>query len=165
MDKLAIIQSKILTREALLPKVRIWKFQGQKIVFTNGCFDIVHLGHIDYLAKAASLGNRLIVGLNTDASVSCIKGPFRPVQDEHSRAMLMAALHFVDAVVLFGEDTPLELISYLQPDVLVKGSDYSVDQIVGADVVLANGGSVQTIDFVEGYSTSKVIDKIIRSSK
>lgn len=165
MDKLAVIQSKILTREALLPKVRIWKFQGQKIVFTNGCFDIVHLGHIDYLAKAASLGNRLIVGLNTDASVSCIKGPFRPVQDEHSRAMLMAALHFVDAVVLFGEDTPLELISYLEPDVLVKGSDYSVDQIVGADVVLANGGSVQTIDFVEGYSTSKVIDKIIRSSK
>ncbi len=165
MDKLAVIQSKILTREALLPKVKIWKFQGQKIVFTNGCFDIVHLGHIDYLAKAASLGNRLIVGLNTDASVSCIKGPFRPVQDEHSRAMLMAALHFVDAVVLFGEDTPLELISYLKPDVLVKGSDYSVDQIVGADVVLANGGSVQTIDFVEGYSTSKVIDKIIRSSK
>jgi rfaE bifunctional protein nucleotidyltransferase chain/domain len=165
MDKLAVIQSKILTREALLPKVRIWKFQGQKIVFTNGCFDIVHLGHIDYLAKAASLGNRLIVGLNTDASVSCIKGPFRPVQDEHSRAMLMAALHFVDAVVLFGEDTPLELISYLEPDVLVKGSDYSVEQIVGADVVLANGGSVQTIDFVEGYSTSKVIDKIIRSSK
>jgi D-glycero-beta-D-manno-heptose 1-phosphate adenylyltransferase len=163
MDKLAVLQSKILTREQLLPKINIWKFLGDKIVFTNGCFDIVHLGHIDYLARAASLGNRMIIGLNTDASVSKIKGPMRPVQDEGSRAHLLAALSFVDAVVLFDEPTPLELITFLSPDILVKGSDYSIDQIVGADVILANGGKVETIDFVEGYSTSRIIEKIKKS--
>lgn len=160
MNKLETIKSKILSKEELLFKVKIWKFKGEKVVFTNGCFDIVHLGHIDYLARAASLGKKLIVGVNTDKSVAAIKGPLRPVQDEQSRSLLIAALHFVDAVVLFGEDTPEDLIRFLTPDILVKGSDYKVEDIVGAGTVLANGGSVETIDFVKGYSTSAVIDRI-----
>ena len=138
----------------------VWKYMGLKTVFTNGCFDIIHLGHIDYLARAASLGGKLVIGLNTDASVSKLKGPNRPVQDEKSRALILAALQFVDAVILFDEETPKELISFLIPDILVKGSDYSIDQIVGADVVLNNGGKVETMDFVPGYSTSKIIEKI-----
>lgn len=138
----------------------VWKYMGLKTVFTNGCFDIIHLGHIDYLARAASLGGKLVIGLNTDASVSKLKGPNRPVQDEKSRALILAALQFVDAVILFDEETPKELISFLIPDILVKGSDYSIDQIVGADVVLNNGGRVETMDFVPGYSTSKIIEKI-----
>lgn len=138
----------------------VWKYMGLKTVFTNGCFDIIHFGHIDYLARAASLGGKLVIGLNTDASVSKLKGPNRPVQDEKSRALILAALQFVDAVILFDEETPKELISFLIPDILVKGSDYSIDQIVGADVVLNNGGRVETMDFVPGYSTSKIIEKI-----
>ncbi|WP_266368420.1 D-glycero-beta-D-manno-heptose 1-phosphate adenylyltransferase [Tellurirhabdus rosea] len=153
-------ESKILTRPEAVQQAEAWRAAGQRIVFTNGCFDIVHLGHIDYLEKARSLGDRLVLGLNTDASVSCIKGPLRPVVNEYARARLMAALEFVDAVVLFGEPTPLELIEAVRPHILVKGDDYSVENIVGADFVIQNGGSVQTVALVPGYSTTKLIEKI-----
>ncbi|MBC3787843.1 D-glycero-beta-D-manno-heptose 1-phosphate adenylyltransferase [Spirosoma utsteinense] len=156
-------ESKILTREQVVQRADQWRADGQQIVFTNGCFDIVHLGHIDYLEKARSLGQRLILGLNTDTSVSCIKGPLRPVVNEYARARLMAALEFIDAVTLFGEPTPLELIEAVQPDVLVKGDDYTVDTIVGADFVLARGGRVETVALVPGYSTSKLIERIKQS--
>jgi rfaE bifunctional protein nucleotidyltransferase chain/domain len=160
MEKLMKIKSKIMMKEEVSGLMDVWKYMGLKTVFTNGCFDIIHYGHIDYLARAASLGGKLVIGLNTDASVSKLKGPNRPVQDEKSRALILAALQFVDAVILFDEETPKELISFLIPDILVKGSDYSIDQIVGADVVLNNGGRVETMDFVPGYSTSKIIEKI-----
>ena len=160
MEKLMKIKSKIMMKEEVSGLMDVWKYMGLKTVFTNGCFDIIHYGHIDYLARAASLGGKLVIGLNTDASVSKLKGPNRPVQDEKSRALILAALQFVDAVILFDEETPKELISFLIPDILVKGSDYSIDQIVGADVVLNNGGRVETMDFVAGYSTSKIIEKI-----
>ncbi|CAN5227446.1 D-glycero-beta-D-manno-heptose 1-phosphate adenylyltransferase [Spirosoma jeollabukense] len=156
-------ESKILTREQAIQQADQWRAEGQQIVFTNGCFDIVHLGHIDYLEKARHLGDRLILGLNTDASVSCVKGPLRPVVDEYARARLMAAFEFVDAVVLFGEPTPIELIEVIQPDVLVKGNDYTVATIVGADFVLGRGGRVETVALVPGYSTTKLIDRIKQS--
>ncbi|MBD2701145.1 D-glycero-beta-D-manno-heptose 1-phosphate adenylyltransferase [Spirosoma sp. BT702] len=156
-------ESKILTREQAIEQANQWRAEGQQIVFTNGCFDIVHLGHIDYLEKARNLGDKLILGLNTDTSVSCIKGPLRPVVNEYARARLMAALEFVDAVTLFGEDTPLELIQAVQPDVLVKGNDYTVATIVGSDLVLARGGRVETVALVPGYSTSSLIERIKQS--
>ena len=144
----------------LLEQVAQWKRENQKIVFTNGCFDIVHLGHVDYLEKARALGDKLVVGLNTDASVSKLKGSSRPVVDEYARARMIASFSFVDAVAYFGEDTPYELIKLIMPDILVKGDDYTLDNIVGADIVMANGGNVSTITLVDGYSTSKIIDKI-----
>jgi rfaE bifunctional protein nucleotidyltransferase chain/domain len=156
-------ESKILSREEAIRQADQWRAQGQRIVFTNGCFDIVHLGHIDYLEKARNLGDRMILGLNTDASVSCIKGPMRPVVNEYARARLMAALEFIDAVTLFGEPTPLELIEAVKPDILVKGNDYTVDTIVGAEFVLARGGKVETIELVPGYSTTKLIERIKQS--
>lgn len=156
-------ESKILSREQAVYQADDWRTDGQQIVFTNGCFDIVHLGHIDYLEKARSLGDRLILGLNTDASVSCIKGPLRPVVNQYARARLMAALEFVDMVTLFGEPTPLELIEAVRPDVLVKGNDYSVATIVGADFVLNRGGRVETIALVPGYSTTMLIERIKQS--
>lgn len=143
--------------------VREWQRTGQKVVFTNGCFDILHLGHVDYLEKARNLGEKLVVGLNTDNSVSRFKGPERPLQDQNSRARIMASLQFVDLVVLFDEDTPLKLISELVPNVLVKGSDYLAENIVGADVVKNGGGVVRTIDFVPGYSTTRIVEKIKRT--
>ncbi len=150
---------KILSKEQVYRVLPEWKNQG-KVVFTNGCFDILHLGHVDYLEKARNLGQKLIVALNTDASVQRLKGKTRPITDEVSRARVMASLAFVDAVILFDEDTPLELISYLKPDILVKGNDYTVETIVGADVVMKNGGKVETVPLVNGYSTSNVIEKI-----
>lgn len=156
-------ESKILTRDQAIQQAKRWHAEGKQLVFTNGCFDIVHLGHIDYLEKARNLGDRLILGLNTDASVSCIKGPLRPVVNEYARARLMAALEFVDAVTLFDEPTPLELIEAVQPDILVKGDDYSVANIVGADFVLGRGGRVETISLVPGYSTTKLIERIKQS--
>ncbi|MCK9271675.1 MAG: D-glycero-beta-D-manno-heptose 1-phosphate adenylyltransferase [Bacteroidales bacterium] len=167
MQHLLNIQSKIFPQanDDLGRLVAYWNFKNQKIVFTNGCFDILHRGHIDYLVKAADLGNVLVVGLNADASVSRLKGAGRPVQDQDGRALVLAALRFVSAVVLFDEDTPYQLIKAVQPDVLVKGSDYKTDDIVGADIVKAKGGSVQTIDFLEGYSTSGIIRRLLASSK
>ena len=141
-------------------QVSLWKDAGEEVVFTNGCFDILHLGHIDYLEKARSIGQRLVIGLNTDQSVSKLKGDGRPVNNEYSRARILASLSFVDLVVLFDEDTPLELISLILPDILVKGKDYDVSNIVGADIVIENGGKVETIELVEGYSTTGIIEKL-----
>lgn len=153
-------RDKILELPKLEKRIAIWQEAGQEVVFTNGCFDILHLGHIDYLEKARKLGDRLVIGLNTDASVSRLKGPQRPLNSEEARARMLAALEFVDAVTLFGEDTPKQLIETLKPDILVKGSDYLTENIVGADIVIAHGGRVETIDLVEGYSTTALIQKI-----
>jgi len=145
-----------------LPEIQQWKSEGKKVVFTNGCFDIVHLGHLDYLEKARALGHKLVVGLNTDASITRLKGETRPIIPEVARARMLAALEFVDAVVLFADDTPLALIQTLLPSILTKGNDYSVENIVGAKEVIDNGGSVETIELVEGYSTSNIIQKILK---
>jgi rfaE bifunctional protein nucleotidyltransferase chain/domain len=155
-------KDKILTREQLPATLAEWRAQGRKVVFTNGCFDLLHLGHVDYLEQARQLGDALVVGLNTDASVSCLK-PGRPIQDEAARARILASLAFVDAVVLFGEPTPLALIDLVQPDVLVKGDDYSIDGIVGHELVLNRGGQVLTVPLVPGYSTSRIIAKVLSS--
>ena len=160
MKNLDFVKKKILDRKTLSSLLAVWSFQQKKVVFTNGCFDILHLGHIDYLSKAKDLGDVLIIGLNTDLSVQRLKGESRPVVNEYARAMLLASLHFVDAVVLFDEDTPYELIKVVQPNVLVKGSDYNEEDIVGYDIVKSNGGSIKTIDFLEGYSTSSIIEKL-----
>lgn len=158
------IQNKIChSPEELLQKLALWNAGGEKVVFTNGVFDLVHRGHVDYLAKARDLGDRLIIGVNTDASVSKLKGPHRPIQDEYSRMLILASFEFVDAVILFGDPTPYELINMVQPDVLVKGSDYKAEDIVGYDIVTAKGGHVRTIDFIPGFSTSLIEQKIKRS--
>jgi D-glycero-beta-D-manno-heptose 1-phosphate adenylyltransferase len=154
-----ITSTKIVELPELLEKVSAWKNAGEKVVFTNGCFDILHLGHVDYLEKARNQGDRMVLGLNTDASVGKLK-PGRPIVNEYSRARLMAALSFVDAVILFGEETPYELIAAIKPDILVKGDDYTVENIVGADIVIGNGGEVKTIPLVQGYSTTSIINKI-----
>jgi D-glycero-beta-D-manno-heptose 1-phosphate adenylyltransferase len=135
------------------------------IVFTNGCFDLLHLGHIDYLSKAADLGDILIIGLNSDKSVQKLKGSGRPVQDQKSRQIQLAAFVFVDAVVLFDDETPYDLINEIKPDILVKGGDYKADEVVGADIVKQNGGKVVILPFVEGYSTSAIEKKIIANYK
>ena len=163
MDFNQINQRKILSGEQLISMLTYWKFKGFKIVFTNGCFDILHLGHIDYLSKARSTGDILIIGLNTDNSVKRLKGSSRPVNDETARSRILASLNFVDAVVLFNEDTPYDLIRFVQPDILVKGSDYKPEDIVGYDILKAKGGEIITIDFLEGYSTSGIVDKIKNS--
>jgi rfaE bifunctional protein nucleotidyltransferase chain/domain len=156
-----ILQSKIFNdAEAFIPVLNQWKKAGDRVVFTNGCFDLVHRGHIDSLSKAAALGDRLIVGLNSDTSVKILKGDNRPLIDQQSRAILLAALFMVDAVVLFEEETPYELIKKLVPDILVKGSEYQIEEIAGFDVVLAAGGKVERIDLTEGFSTSDLIRKI-----
>jgi rfaE bifunctional protein nucleotidyltransferase chain/domain len=155
------IQAKVQTLPQLLETVAHWKSQGERIVFTNGCFDLLHLGHVHYLADARDLGHRLIVGVNADASVRRLKGPTRPIQDEYTRQHLLASLACVDAVVLFVEDTPFDLIAAILPDVLVKGGDWAASQIVGADIVLGNGGEVRSLPFVEGFSTSNIEAKIL----
>ena len=161
MKAMDIIQSRIFENaQALDPMLQQWKQAGDVVVFTNGCFDLVHRGHIDSLAKAASLGDRLIVGLNSDVSVRLLKGENRPLVDQHSRAVLLASLLMVDAVVIFDEETPYELIRCIQPGVLVKGSEYQVEEIAGYDIVLAAGGRVERIDLTEGFSTSDLIQKI-----
>jgi rfaE bifunctional protein nucleotidyltransferase chain/domain len=156
-------KDKILSRAELLPVVAAWKAAEQRVVFTNGCFDLLHLGHVDYLEKARHLGDKLVLGLNTDASVSRLK-PGRPLQDEVSRARILASLLFVDAVVLFDEPTPLTLIEAVLPDILVKGDDYPISGIVGHEVVLQNGGQVLTVPLVAGYSTTRIVERILKSS-
>jgi len=159
---LEIIQSKILSREQLAKELYLWRFREDKIVFTNGCFDLLHRGHIDYLSKAADLGNKLVVGINSDDSVRRLgKGKNRPLQEEQSRALIIASLHFVSAVIIFDEDTPYELIRLVEPDTLVKGSDWKAEEVVGSDLVLAKGGSVKLIDYLPGYSTTSIEKKII----
>jgi len=155
-----ILKSKLYTLDALKAETDKWKANGDKVVFTNGVFDLLHIGHISYLAAAAGLGQKLIIGLNSDASTRRLKGPTRPVNDEYSRSIMLASIFFIDAVVLFEEDTPIIPITTLLPDILVKGGDYSIDQIVGAPEVMANGGEVKAIEFVDGYSSSNIIDKI-----
>ena len=152
--------NKILDLVLLKSMVTNWQKEGKKVVFTNGVFDLLHIGHVTYLAKASEMGDKLIIGLNSDSSVKLIKGENRPVNDQNNRAALLAALFFVDAVVVFEDDTPLKLITTLMPDILVKGADYSVENIVGAKEVIANGGEVKTINFVEGYSSTSIIEKI-----
>ncbi len=160
MNKLAKIQSKIQNQDSLMVLLSQWEKENKKIVFTNGCFDILHRGHIEYLSKAADLGDVLFIGVNTDASVSKLKGESRPLQDEYSRLMILGALEFVDALILFDEETPLELIRKVQPHILVKGADYKPEDIVGYDIVKAKGGEIKTIDFLLGYSTSAIEQKI-----
>jgi rfaE bifunctional protein nucleotidyltransferase chain/domain len=161
MDHLNFIQSKILLDRSELENILgVWRFKDQKLVFTNGCFDIIHRGHVEYLAQAATLGDQLVIGLNTDASVKRLKGSSRPVQNENTRALVLASFSFVSKVILFDEDTPIELIKLVKPDFLVKGGDYKPENIVGHDIVTAYGGEVATIDLVEGYSTSSIINKM-----
>lgn len=158
------LEKTLLSKISDLPKLQAsisnWKKEGKKIVFTNGVFDLLHIGHITYMAKAAELGDKLVIGLNSDSSVKRIKGEDRPVNDQNSRAALLAALFFVDAIVVFEEDTPINVITTLMPDILVKGADYSIENIVGAKEVIADGGEVKTINFVEGYSSTSIIQKI-----
>ena len=163
MNKLEIINLKILDDKSLHQQLAIWRFLNKKIVFTNGCFDIIHLGHIDYLTKAKDLGDILLIGLNTDNSVKRLKGNNRPIKNQQERSVLLASLLFVDGIILFNEDTPYDLIKKIEPDILVKGSDYKKEEIVGADIIKNTGGEIITIDFLEGYSTTSILDKI-RSS-
>jgi len=166
MNSLELIKSKIyyFNKEEDMSNFRrilaFWAFREYKVVFTNGCFDILHTGHIDYLSKSADLGKKLIIGLNSDISVKNIKGDKRPINNESDRALMIASLKFVDAVVLFEENTPYELIKTIKPNILVKGSDYNPENIAGYDIVKESGGETVTIDLVEGYSTTLFIEKI-----
>ena len=157
---LASVQDKIQPLAAATRTVADWRAAGQTVVFTNGCFDLLHYGHLHYLAAARALGHRLVVGLNSADSVRRLKGAHRPVNDELTRQTSLAALQFVDLVVVFGADTPLELIETLRPDVLVKGGDYTVATIVGAEVVNAYGGQVRVLPFVPGYSSTRIEQRI-----
>ncbi|MEI3420317.1 MAG: adenylyltransferase/cytidyltransferase family protein [Butyricimonas faecihominis] len=161
MDYLPLIRKKIAhTAKEAENILSLWRFKDDKIVFTNGCFDILHKGHIEYLAKAASLGTKLVIGLNTDDSVKRLKGHSKPVNDENARA-LFSLFTFVDKVIFFDTDTPHgNQIDFVQPDVLVKGEDYKPEEIVGYEMVKAKGGEVITIDFIEGYSTKATIEKM-----
>lgn len=157
---------KIWDSSLIESKISLVKSQGKKIVFTNGCFDILHAGHVKYLEEASQLGDFFVVAINTDESVQRLeKSPARPLQNEFSRTHVMASLGFVDAVVLFNEDTPKEIIEILTPDILVKGADYTIENIVGADWVIKHGGAVKTIEFLPGFSTSAVEKKIIETHK
>lgn len=161
MSPTEIIDSKIIDFNAIEKFVGELKQNGQKIVFTNGCFDVLHIGHIQYLAEAKKLGDKLIIGLNSDASVKRLKGESRPINPQVARAKTLAALFFVDAIILFEEDTPENLIRKVSPDVLVKGGDYTLDTIVGAGFVTANGGLVTTLPLVDGFSSTKIIKKLL----
>ena len=154
------IKSKVQDWQIAKAIVVKWQEYGQKVVFTNGCFDLLHYGHLHYLMTASDLGDKLIIGLNSKKSVSRLKGEHRPINDDLTRQFMLASLGFVSMIVEFEEDTPLELITLLQPDVLVKGGDYEPHQIVGADIVLAKNGKVLSLPFVEGYSTTNIEQKI-----
>jgi len=155
-----LTEEKIFTRQNIRQQIEKWKAEGHKIVFTNGVFDLLHIGHISYLLKAASFGNKLIIGLNADSSVKRLKGDQRPINTENSRAILLASMFFTDAIVVFDEDTPLNLIKDVLPDVLVKGADYKIEDIVGGKEVQENGGEVMVVDFVDGHSSTSLINKI-----
>lgn len=161
----AAIDKRIMDLVQLERAVNVWRMKGDRIVFTNGCFDILHRGHVEYLQEAAALGDRLIIGLNSDASVRRLgKAGDRPLNDQDSRAKVLSALRLVDAVVIFDQDTPLDLIKAIGPDVLVKGGDWKAEQIVGAEVVLAKGGEVRSLKLVDGYSTTALVEKIRHGS-
>ena len=169
MDRVGNIKNKVVDHQTAVRRINAWRLKGYKVVFTNGCFDILHLGHVSYLSQASSLGNKMILAVNTDDSVRRLgKGKDRPLNDEVSRALVLAGLGFVDLVVLFNEDTPLEIIDIVNPDILVKGGDYNADQtnkqaldyIVGSDLVRKRGGKVVTIPLVDGFSTTSILDKL-----
>jgi D-glycero-beta-D-manno-heptose 1-phosphate adenylyltransferase len=162
MKQAARLYDKIYTRERIQQQVHIWRLLGKKIVFTNGVFDIIHAGHLSLLAQAASFADILVVGINSDTSVKRLKGEHRPVNNEPTRTMVLAAFLMTDAVVVFEEDTPFDLINVIKPDVLVKGGDYTIDTIIGAPEVIGWGGSVQIINLEEGLSTTATIEKIQR---
>ena len=154
------IKNRQVDLDLLIKRVNQWRLKGETVVFTNGCFDLLHLGHLDYLARAADLGDRLVVAINSDASVQKIKGPERPVKDETSRAMVLSSLLYVDAIIIFADETPIKLIEAINPDYLVKGGDWEVENIVGGKHVIDAGGQVISLPFLEGHSTSSLIDKI-----
>lgn len=159
------IEAKIFYKaESFKETLNEWKTLEQKIVFTNGCFDLIHKGHIDSLCKASEFGSKLIVGLNSDISVKRLKGSNRPIIDQQSRAILLAALSIVDAVILFDEETPYNLIKEIVPDVLAKGSDYNIEEISGYDIVLNSGGKIEIIEITPGFSTTDLVQKIIKSN-
>ena len=169
MERLNYVIDKIVSQEEIIQHRALFAMKNQRVVFTNGCFDILHPGHVTYLAKAASLGNKLIVGLNSDESVRSLeKAPNRPVNSQDARALVLAALGFVDLVCIFPESTPERLIELVQPDILVKGGDYDADEtdysskkfIVGSEFVKSYGGDVKTIDLVQGFSTTNIIEKL-----
>lgn len=161
MSNFAHIHQKIQNHDALAITLSQWRASGQRIVFTNGCFDLLHYGHLHYLAQARDLADRLVVGLNSAASVRRLKGPNRPINDDLTRTHLLAALEMVDAVVIFEADTPLELIKIVKPDILVKGGDWQPEQIVGSALVLTLGGQVLSLPFIAGYSTTNIEQKIL----
>jgi len=163
MSNLKNIKSKIYSLSNLKIQSDKWKENGEKIVFTNGCFDIVHRGHVEVLANTADLGDRLIIGLNSDSSIKNLKGENRPIINETSRAILLSSLQFVDAIVFFSDETPLNLIKTLIPDILAKGGDYKVTDIAGNEVVLENGGEVILVPFINGFSSTNIIEKIKES--
>ncbi len=163
MNDTDLITNKVFEPGRIEQMLAVWRFHERKIVFTNGCFDLIHPGHIDYLSRAAALGDVLIIGLNSDASVRRLKGSHRPIMPEQARAMVLAALRFVDAVILFDEDTPYRLIADVKPDILVKGGDYRKEAVVGADLLASYGGEVIILPFLEGYSTSSIEEKIRRA--
>ena len=163
MSQFNTLKNKIFSLENLKIQTEKWKQAGEKVVFTNGCFDIVHQGHLEVLAHTADLGSKLIIGLNSDSSIQKLKGNNRPIIEEQSRAILLASFSFVDAVVLFSEDTPINLISTLLPDVLAKGGDYKIETIVGHETVQKNGGEVILVPFVDGFSSTTIIEKIRKS--
>lgn len=156
------LSNKIVSLPALAAKLDKWRLENKKIVFTNGCFDLLHAGHIAYLTDAAALGDVLVLGLNSDSSVQRLKGLDRPINDEITRSTVLAGMFFIDAVVFFDEDTPLELIKSVRPDVLVKGGDYEIKDIVGATETLERGGEVKVLSFLPGYSSTGIINKIKR---
>jgi len=165
MTHFSLLHQKIKTPDTIAQALAEWRANGHRIVFTNGCFDLLHYGHLHYLAQARDLADRLVVGLNSADSVRRLKGPHRPINDELTRTHLLAALQMVDAVVIFEADTPLELIKIVQPEILVKGGDWKPEQIVGSDLVLACGGQVLSLPFVEGYSTTNIEQKILEREK
>ncbi len=160
MKNLQNIISKIFSLSDLKIQSDQWKQDGDKIVFTNGCFDLIHRGHVEVLANTADLGDRLIIGLNSDSSIQKLKGENRPIIDENSRAILLASLQFIDAIVLFSEETPQKLIETIVPDILAKGGDYKVEEIAGHEVVLENRGEVILVPFIDGFSTTNIVEKI-----
>ena len=154
------VKNKIFNKNNLLKKLEIWRSANKKIVFTNGCFDLIHLGHIEVLARSADLGDILIIGVNTDSSIKELKGNNRPIIEEDSRAQQLASLEFVDAVILFNEQTPLELIKVIKPNIITKGGDYNSEQVVGKEITIKNDGEVIIIPLTQGYSTTSILDKI-----
>ena len=160
MSNLKKINNKIFSIKDLKTKLSIWRENGEKIIFTNGCFDIIHKGHIQVLANTADLGDRLIIGLNSDISVQKLKGLNRPIVEEDARAFLLASINFVDAVVLFSEETPINLITTLKPNILAKGGDYAISSVVGYKEVKEYNGEVIIVPFVDGFSSTSIIEKI-----